>query len=150
MKKIFILFYFLLFSCGYQPLYNTNNLEKIEIKEINFNGNIDLGKKIFSKLPFTINERNQDLNKLIIESTKEVLETSKNSKGQTISYRTVLNVKLKMLNNENKIFSQKNLNKEFSYKNDDNKFRFKEYQLEIENNLANKIAEDLIIYLNYK
>ena len=150
MKKIFILFYFLLFSCGYQPLYNTNNVEKIEIKEINFNGNIDLGKKIFSKLPFTINERNQDLNKLIIESTKEVLETSKNSKGQTISYRTVLNVKLKMLNNENKIFSQKNLNKEFSYKDDDNKFRFKEYQLEIENNLANKIAEDLIIYLNYK
>ena len=55
-----------------------------------------------------------------------------------------------MLNSENKIFSQKNLNKEFSYKDDDNKFRFKEYQLEIENNLANKIAEDLIIYLNYK
>lgn len=150
MKKIFILFYFLLFSCGYQPLYNANNVEKIEIKEINFNGNIDLGKKIFSKLPFTINERNQDLNKLIIESTKEVLETSKNSKGQTISYRTVLNVKLIMLNSENKIFSQKNFNKEFSYKDDDNKFRFKEYQLEIENNLANKIAEDLIIYLNYK
>ena len=150
MKKIFILFYFLLFSCGYQPLYNANNVEKIEIKEINFNGNINFGKKIFSKLPFTINERNQDLNKLIIESTKEVLETSKNSKGQTISYRTVLNVKLIMLNSENKIFSQKNLNKEFSYKDDDNKFRFKEYQLEIENNLANKIAEDLIIYLNYK
>ena len=34
MKKIFILFYFLLFSCGYQPLYNANNVEKLKLKRL--------------------------------------------------------------------------------------------------------------------
>ena len=37
----------------------------------------------------------------------------------------------------------------FSYNVQENKFKFKEYQVDIENNLKNKIIEDINIYLRF-
>ena len=88
------------------------------------------------------------LNKISIESKNDIIETSKNSKGQVTSYRTVINVNFKILNKDNEILSEKFLKKEFSYNSDENKFKFKEYQNKVEQNLVDKIVEDIIIDLN--
>lgn len=149
MKKILILLLLISASCGYQPIYKVNqDNNSFKIKEIVLSGNENLGKKIFSSLPLKIEKNNSLLNKLKLETTKEILETSKNSKGQVDSYRTSLRVKIILLDNNNQIKKQKILTKDFSYNIKDNKFKFREYQIEIETNLIREIVKDLIIFFN--
>jgi|TARA_B100002052_G_C15742499_1_gene533901 outer membrane lipopolysaccharide assembly protein LptE/RlpB len=149
MKKIFILFLFFVSACGYQPLYKINkDFINLEINEAKLTGNLEISKKIIDKLPYTIDKNNKFLNKIIIQSTKDVIETSKNSKGQVTSYRTVITINFKILNKDGLVLSEKFLKREFSYNSNENKFKFKEYQSKIEDNLINKIAEDIIIDLN--
>ena len=86
---------------------------------------------------------------LDLNSIFEISETSKNSKGQVNSYRTTLIVKLEIKENE-KILKEKRFFQDFTYNNTDNKFDLVEYQSEINNNLINKIIEDIVIYINIK
>ncbi len=150
MKKFLVLFFFIIASCGYQPLYKTNKESNyLKIKEINFIGDINLSKKIYSKLPFILVKKDESLNLAILESSINITESSKNSKGQVTSYRTTLALKLKILSNDNKIINEKSLQKEFTYNTGENKFQFKEYQDKIKEDLVDDIVEDVIFYLNY-
>ena len=150
MKKIFILFLLILTSCGYQPLYKTDqNIKNFNISEVIYSGDQKINEVILSKLPFDLVKNDERLNKLSLESKKEIKITSKNSKGQALSYRTIIEVKILILNNNGGILDQKILQKNFSYNADENKFKFKEYQNKIEENLINEIIEDIIIHLNY-
>ena len=94
-------------------------------------------------------KNDESLNKLSLESKKEIKITSKNSKGQALSYRTIIKVKILVLNNNGDILDQKIVQKNFSYNADENKFKFKEYQDKIEKNLIDTIIEDVIIHLTY-
>ena len=150
MKKILIVFVLILTSCGYQPIYKANeNTKKININEIIYSGDQKINDEIYSKLPFILIKNDENLNKLSLESKKEIKITSKDSKGQAVSYRTTINVKILILNNNGNIIDQKVVQKNFSYNSDENKFKFKEYQDKIEENLINGIVEDIIIHLNY-
>ena len=150
MKKIFIVFLLILASCGYQPLYKTDqNIKNLNISEVIYFGDQKINDVILSKLPFVLVKNDASLNKLSLESKKEIKITSKNSKGQALSYRTIIKVKIFILNNNGVILDQKMLQKNFSYNTDENKFKFKEYQDKIEENLINEIIEDIIIHLTY-
>ena len=150
MKKIFIVFLLILASCGYQPLYKTDqNIKNLNISEVIYFGDQKINDVILSKLPFVLVKNDASLNKLSLESKKEIKITSKNSKGQALSYRTIIKVKIFILNNNGVILDQKTLQKNFSYNTDENKFKFKEYQDKIEENLINEIIEDIIIHLTY-
>ena len=133
MKKIFIVFLLILTSCGYQPLYKTDQkIKKLNINEVIYSGDQKINNVIYSKLPFVIDKNDENLNKLLLESKKEIIITSKNSKGQALSYRTIINVKILILNKNEDILDQKIVQKNFSYNADENKFKFKEYQNKIE------------------
>ena len=150
MKKIFIVFLLILASCGYQPLYKTDqNIKNLNISEVIYFGDQKINDVILSKLPFVLVKNDASLNKLSLESKKEIKITSKNSKGQALSYRTIIKVKIFILNNNGVILDQKTLQKNFSYNTDENKFKFKEYQDKIEENLINEIIEDIKIHLTY-
>ena len=150
MNKFFILLIFFITSCGYQSLYKFKNEDNnFKIKEIQFIGNKEVGKKVLSGLPFVIVKNDENLNRIVIEADKNVIEASKNSKGQVTSYRTTLIVKFKILDSNNKLMSEKTLKKDFSYNADENKFKFKEYQNKVEENLIKNMAEDILFYLNY-
>ena len=150
MKKIFIVFLLILASCGYQPLYKTDqNIKNLNISEVIYSGDQKINDVIYQKLPIVLVKNDESLNKLSLESKKEIKITSKNSKGQALSYRTIIKVKIFILNNNGVILDQKTLQKNFSYNTDENKFKFKEYQDKIEENLINEIIEDIIIHLNY-
>ena len=150
MKKIFIVLLLILASCGYQPLYKTDqNIKNLNISEVIYFGDQKINDVILSKLPFVLVKNDASLNKLSLESKKEIKITSKNSKGQALSYRTIIKVKIFILNNNGVILDQKMLQKNFSYNTDENKFKFKEYQDKIEENLINEIIEDIIIHLTY-
>ena len=151
MKKIIILLLFLITSCGYQPLYQIDgDKNNFKFQEIEFIGDKNLSKKIFLNLPIEINKTNKLLKKIILYSNKEIIEASKNSKGQVNIYRTSISIKLSIIDDDNNIVKEKTLTKDFSYNVKENKFKFKEFQNEVENNLIKKIIEDLIIYLNLK
>ena len=148
MKKILIIIFFFISACGYQPIYKVNKeITKIKIKEVKFSGDQEISKEVFLKLPFII-EKNDDLNTLIIESKKIISETSKNQKGQATSYRTSININLKLTNLENKTITEKKLKKEFSYDTKKDKFKLKRYQKQIEKDLIDKISKELIIFFN--
>lgn len=149
MKKFFFVLLFIVASCGYQPLYNTNKeIDKIKISDIKIIGDISLGKKIYSNLALKI-VKDKSLYKLILNNKKNIVVTSKDSKGQVVSYRTTITVQLSFLDNEDNLIKDKTLSKDFLYNTKDNKFKLKEYQIEIENNLINKITEDINIYLKF-
>ena len=140
MKKIIFVFLLFLTSCGYQPLYSGKNTSDFLFNKILLEGNKNINRKIISTLSFKEVPDNFDYDELIVE-------TSKNSKGQVNSYRTEINVEFKIVNN-NEIMRQKSFSKDFSYNNLDNKFDLTSYQDEVENNLVNKIIEELIIFIN--
>ena len=110
----------------------------LNINKVNISGDQKISNQIYSKLPFVL-KNDENLNKLVIESKKDIKITSKNSKGQALSYRTIINVKILILNNKDEIIDQKIITKNFSYNSDENKFRFKEYQNKIEKNLIEKL-----------
>ena len=141
------LFKLFLTSCGYQPLYSGKNTSDFLFNKILLEGNKNINRKIISTLSFKEVPDNFDYDELIIISNKKIVETSKNSKGQVNSYRTEINVEFKIVNN-NEIMRQKNFSKDFSYNNLDNKFDLTSYQDDVENNLVNKIIEELIIFIN--
>ena len=147
MKKIIFVFLLFLTSCGYQPLYSGKNTSDFLFNKILLEGNKNINRKIISTLSFKEVPDNFDYDELIIISNKKIVETSKNSKGQVTSYRTEINVEFKIVNN-NEIMRQKSFSKDFSYNNLDNKFDLTSYQDEVENNLVNKIIEELIIFVN--
>lgn len=150
MKKIFIVFLLILTSCGYQPLYKTDqNIKSLNISEVIYSGDQKINDVIYQKLPIVLVKNDKSLNKLSLESKKEIKITSKNSKGQALSYRTIIKVKILVLNSNGDILDQKIVQKNFSYNADENKFRFKEYQDKIEKNLIDTIVEDVIIHLTY-
>ena len=150
MKKIFIVFLLILTSCGYQPLYKSDqNIKNFKINEVIYLGDQKINNMIYRKLPFVLEKNDESLNKLSLESKKEIKITSKNSKGQALSYRTNINVKMLILDDNGKVIDQKIVQKNFSYNSDENKFKFKEYQNRIEENLIEGVVEDITIHLTY-
>ena len=150
MKKIFILFLLIVNACGYQPIYKANKVPNdIKIQKAELIGNKNISNQIFSKLPFIIDKNNKLLEKIVIDSNKNIIEASKDSRGQVTSYKIILSVKYKKFNKDNIIIEEKDFKKEFSYNADNNKFNLKEHELKFERNLIDRIVEDIIIYLTY-
>jgi len=146
MKKILILFLFFLSSCGYQSLYSTKNKNDYIFKQIETSGERSVNEKLISALQIKIDYNNYNFEKLILENSKNIVETSKNSKGQPDSYKMIISVKMQI--KDKGVSNEKNLIEEFAYGNLENKFDLKEYEKNIEKNLLNKIVEQLVIHLN--
>ena len=145
MNRIIIVLVLFVSSCGYEPLYLNKQLEILNFKEIILTGETDVNDKIISSL--NIKNKNLSSNKiLIIDSKLNIEETSKNSKGQVDTYRTVCNVLL-TIKEDGETIKNKSFNGNFTYSNMENKFDLLNYQNEIKKTIINKITEDIIIYL---
>ena len=147
MKKILLIFVFLLTNCNYQPIYINKSLNNVEFSKITINGDTDINRKIINSLSFKENEFDDTLNNLLIKSSYKIQETSKNSKGQVESFRSKIIVNL-IINNKKETILNKNFLKDFSYANKENKYELVQYQNEVKNNLINKIIEDIILFVN--
>ena len=147
MKKFLLIFAVILTSCSYQPIYIKKSLQNVEFSKITIEGDPNISKKIINSLSLKENEFNDTLNDLLINSSYEIRETSKNTKGQVLSYRSIIVVNLVINNKKNTILNKKFL-KDFSYPNKDNKFELVQYQNDVKNNLINKMIEDIILFIN--
>ena len=150
MKKTFLIFLFFISSCGDQPIYINQKPQNYEFKEIIFKGDNYINKKIVNILSIREKNENGNKNKLVISSSYNIEEVSKNSKGQVELYKSAINVNLKIQDENNKVVQDRIFAKEFTYNNKENKFDLTEYQSSIKNDLINKIISDTIIFLNSK
>ena len=145
MKNFFLILFFLISSCGFKPIYTSNN-EKLFFSNIEYNGEISLQKLLSETLLKNENNQDTNLNKLIIDTQKQITPTSKNSKGQITTYRTTIETNLLIINLQEERQSKKFL-KNFTYNTKENKSELIKYQQEVESNLYNQIAQEIITFL---
>ena len=144
MKKIFVLFLFVT-ACGYQPLYinkSSNSFSKIE-----FIGDKRIAREILNFASLIENSNSNNKNVIVLDVSENTIATSKDSKGKVTSYKTNITATVEIKNNE-KIIKNKKFEESFSYNNLDNKYDLSNYRKDVQRNLARKIAEDLIIFIN--
>ncbi len=149
MKNILLFLILLITSCGYQPIYLNSNAQNFKFSKILIQGNDEVNKAIFNSISFKEVKTDQSLNELMLDSSYNIIETAKNSKGQVESYRSKIFVSVKIMNNKETI-KERNFFEEFSYNAKKNKFDLVQYQKQIQDNLINNIIRDINIYLNLK
>ena len=147
MKKKLIFILLFLTSCGFEPIYSSKNSNNFVFKKIEIIGEKTINRRIISAISAKENNIDFSHKKLILENEKNIIETSKNTKGQPDSFKMAIKFKITLIDNKNNS-SEKIFYEEFSYKNKDNKFDLSEYEIKLENDLIDKIIEDLIIYFN--
>jgi len=148
MNKILLILLLFLSSCGYQPIYLNKNLENIKYSKINLIGDGDINKKIINTIPVSENGENENLNQLFISSSYKIEPASKSSKGLINSFRTIVDVSLKIENSNNNVIQNKNFVKQFIYNKKQNNFELIEYQNSIKDDLVDIIISEIIIFLN--
>ena len=147
MKKILIVIIFVLTSCGYQPLYSNKNSNKIVFKKIELIGDRNINNKIISGTFIDQNSEQYTHEKIILKNTKEVIETSKDAKGQPDTYKMTITLIVLIENKQNNI-REIVITEDFSYKNLENKFALSEYEINVQRDLLKKISDELVIYLS--
>ena len=146
-KKRIIIVLFFLTSCGYQPIFLGKNTNELIFNDIKLIGEKDINRKLISISGFKKDKQNYQYSKLKINSKKNIIETSKNSKGQAETFKMTIEIKL-IIENKGEEVNSKSFVESFSYNNIENKFDLASYENEVENILINKIFEKLIIYLS--
>lgn len=147
MKQILIIFILFITSCGFKPIYLKNDQLIKKFNKITLEGDSSINKQIIDELNLEINLASNE--KLIIKTNYKLEATSKNSKGQIETYRSIINSQL-ITKKDEEILETKNFVAETSYNNRDNNFELVKYQNEIKKNLTNKIIEEIILFLNLK
>ncbi len=144
--KIILIFTFLFSSsCGYKPIYYKNDQLITKFNEIVLEGDDKINRQIISNLNLEIDFSSRQT--LSLKTNYIIEETSKNSKGQVETYRSIINTVL-TIKNERDIIETKNLSADTSYNNKDNKFELTKYQNEVKSNLIDKISEEIILIFN--
>ena len=150
MKKIFFyLCFFSIFGCaGYEPLFSTKNLS-FYIEDIKNVNDDNITKKISKNIE---NNKLKGDNKIVylLEIESGIIDniSSKNSKGNPLTYNMILDVEVKVFNRNTKfLINTLRFNKSFSYNNQENKFNLNEYKKTIIENLTNKISQEILISL---
>lgn len=145
MKKILFIIILLTVSCGYKPIYLNNDQLINKFNEVILEGDNEINRKIKNTLNFEKNTNNNQ--KLIITTDYKIEVTSRNSKGQVETYRSIINTQL-IVKNGDEILQTKNFILETSYNNNTNKFELTKSQNQIKNNLLNRLIEEIILYLS--
>ena len=106
-----------------------------------------LGSKVENKLQNFSNPESQKVISLQVDTQKQINILTKDSKGDPSRYEMIIDVKLKIINDQNKNFNR-SFQERFNYKSDTNKFKLNNYEKEIEDLLINKNIENIIVYLS--
>ena len=146
-KKItLLLVIFLIWGCGYQPVYLKKNNSEQKIKTITLNGEQKINKIIVTSLGLKEDRNLLTGYSLILKSLKRIDIISKDKNGNPSVYKTSIIVDISLTEKE-RIIKQKEFVSTFTYNASDNKFNLSQYQKNIELNLINEISEKIFIYL---
>ena len=149
-KIIIILTFFLLFSCGFEPIHSKKKLDSsynFTISNITFLGDNKINQTLKNNLKNYINIENKPIKyDLVINSSNVKVVTSKNKKGNPEAFSMEITIIIDIHKAENFI-NQNTFEENFEYKNKSSNFELKQYEKNIIKNLAYKLSEDIIKYL---
>ena len=149
MKKFILNFIILIFiaSCGYTPLYSIKNNINFEIGKVNITGDRDLNQNIINQIKNlkTKRKNNPIIYNLSINTTVKKIITSKDSKGNPITYKMISTVTLTTI----KEGKEYNLTVESveNYNDISSKFELETFERNLKKNSASKIIQEIIVYL---
>ncbi len=151
-KILTILTFFLLLSCGFEPIYSEKKFNKnynFTINNIGFSGNNNINQYLKNNLANYTNNKNKAIEyDLAIDSSSIKTITTKNKKGDPELFLIKIIINVDIFEN-NKIKNKTILEEGFEYKNKSNKFQLNKYEKNIQKSLTNKLSKDLIDYLYY-
>ena len=146
-KFLTILTFFLLFSCGFEPIYSQKKLDSnynFTIASIGFSGNNNINQYLKNNLVnYTNNKGKETRYDLIINSTIKKKITSKNKKGNPELFHTKILINVEIIE-DNKIKNKTIFEESFEYKNKSNKFELNKYESNIQDDLASKLSNNII------
>ena len=144
MKYILVIFLFILASCSYKPIFSEKNYN-FEIGKIKYSGEKQINNTIKNKLNLIKNNEGQNKKKydLSINSYKEKLIVSKDTKGDPLKFELIVTTNYKV-NHNKKILFNKKISKNNIYNNDTDKFKLEQNEKIIVENLTEKISEIII------
>ena len=147
--KIFaLLILFSFFSnCGYTPIFSKKDVN-FSIESVKFLGNRDVKEKINQALSSykNIDSKAKQIS-LVITNSKNITIASKNSKGEALTNRISVDVKVKIILAENN-FLEKNFNKTSIYTVINRKSEQKLTENKLIENLSNEIAQQIIFEIS--
>ena len=152
-KILTILTFFLLFSCGFEPIYSQKKLDSkynFTIASIGFSGNNNINQYLKNNLVEYINNEDKEIKyDLIINSSIIKTITSKNKKGNPEIFYTKIQINVDIIEDD-KVKNKTIFEEGFEYKNQSSQFELSKYEKNIQKNLTNKLSKDLIEYLYYE
>tara|TARA_Y100000389_G_scaffold96392_1_gene93056 strand:+ start:2314 stop:2769 length:456 start_codon:yes stop_codon:yes gene_type:complete len=148
MKKIYFLILIflclsLLQSCGYKPVYSSKN-SKLKIVQIEYSKNT-LNNQIIKIIRSFSNPKSLKSYNLKLETNKIKKVVSKNSKGDPQTYEIKISAKIVMFNDTNSF--TKNFSEQTRYQDIENKFQLKQYEIQVEEQILDRIIESILLFL---
>ena len=145
LKRYISLFFIItLTSCSYKPIFSEKNYI-FEINEILFTGEKYVNRIIESKFNLIKEEQSKNKKKynISIQTKKEKLIVSKDSKGDPLKFDLVVSAYYEISNN-GKLLLNKRIQKNSIYNNEIDKFKLEQSEKIILDNLSKKISETII------
>ena len=145
--KYLIIFLFLL-SCGYSPIYQSNNEVNLKLDLINYSGDKEIGREIVKGLEKFKKGKNLNIFNARFDVTKKETIVTKDKKGDPSSFKTTIEMNLDLTyQKNNSVFTRKFI-EEITYDSMENKFELNKYKNKLEKNMIFKILSDINIYFN--
>ena len=150
MKKFIlnIIIFIFISSCGYVPIYSVNNNKvNFEVGKVNIAGDRDLNQNIINQIKNlkTKKESNPIIYNLTINTNVKKIITSKDSKGNPITYKMISTVNLTTIK-EGKEYNLAVESVE-NYNDISSKFELETFERNLKKNSASKIIQEIIVYL---
>ena len=143
MKKIISIFLVLLLNAfGFQPIYNSNNIEQFSLKILSTEGDREINNFISRNLRIYTNDLYEKNYSLKINSNYKKNILTKNKQGKATDYQLTISTNFEISSEKNN--STIEIIKNFNIKNLDDSFQEKEYERSIKQNLVNIITSELI------
>ena len=143
MKKIISIFLVLLLNaCGFQPIYNSNNIEQFSLKILSTEGDREINNFISRNLRVYTNDLYEKNYSLKINSNYKKNILTKNKQGKATDYQLTVSTNFEISSEKNN--STIEIIKNFNIKNLEDSFQEKEYERSIKQNLVNIITSELI------
>tara|TARA_B100001057_G_scaffold489658_1_gene576329 strand:+ start:570 stop:1037 length:468 start_codon:yes stop_codon:yes gene_type:complete len=145
--KYLIVFIFFV-SCGYTPIYQTDQISKFKLEIINHSGDKKIGRELLNNLQRFKNKKSKNVFDIYLTSVKRESIISKDKKGDPSSYKIELEIILDLIGkNNDKKFSKKFI-KKTTYNSIDNNFELNRYKKKQEKNLTSQIVQEINNFLS--
>ena len=145
--KYLIIFLFLL-SCGYSPIYQTNQKINFKLDIINYSGDKEIGREIVKNLEKFKDGENLNIFNADLDINKREATVTKDKKGDPSSFKTTIVVSLDLINQSNQKIIKRKFIEEITYDSMDNKFELNQYKNKLEKNMVFKIIQDIGVFFS--